>query len=71
MFIKPVKLTTIFMYLFFISCDISNTDESDSKIEWECGTHNENSLFTGPKGGCYYNNSKGNKTYVDRSECSC
>jgi len=25
---------------------------------------------TGPKGGCYYINSNGNKTYVDRSKCN-
>ena len=27
-------------------------------------------LHIGPRGGCYYVNSNGNKTYVDRSECS-
>lgn len=26
-------------------------------------------LHMGPRGGCYYINSNGNKTYVDRSEC--
>jgi hypothetical protein len=26
-------------------------------------------LHVGPRGGCYYINSNGNKTYVDRSEC--
>ena len=26
-------------------------------------------LHIGPRGGCYYINSNGNKTYVDRSEC--
>ena len=25
--------------------------------------------ITGPKGGCYYINSNGNKTYVDRTLC--
>ncbi len=39
--------------------------------EWECGTHNGKILYTGPRGGCYYKNSNGNKTYVDRSECNC
>lgn len=39
--------------------------------EWPCGTHNGNQLRTGKKGGCYYINSNGNKTYVDRSECHC
>ena len=32
-------------------------------------TYNGNVLYTGPKGGCYYVNSNGNKTYVDRSLC--
>ena len=39
--------------------------------EWPCGTHNGNQLRTGERGGCYYINSNGNKTYVDRSECHC
>lgn len=26
--------------------------------------------ITGPRGGCYYINSNGNKTYVDRSMCN-
>jgi hypothetical protein len=28
------------------------------------------SYIKGPRGGCYYLNSKGNKTYVDRSLCN-
>ncbi|MBE7653987.1 hypothetical protein [Tenacibaculum finnmarkense] len=39
--------------------------------KWECGTHNGNTLYTGPRNGCYYINSNSNKTYVDRVECSC
>lgn len=29
----------------------------------------ERRYFTGPRGGCYYLNSSGNKSYVDRSLC--
>jgi hypothetical protein len=36
-----------------------------------CGTHNGRQLYKGPDGGCYYINSSGNKTYVNRSECHC
>lgn len=36
-----------------------------------CGTYNGHTLHLGPQGGCYYINSSGNKTYVDRSECQC
>jgi len=39
--------------------------------EWRCGTYNGKTLYTGPQGGCYYYNSKGNRTYVDRSKCNC
>lgn len=50
--------------LVFTACSVS--DEGDA-----CGTHNGEQLYLGPKGGCYYINSNGNKTYVDRSECHC
>lgn len=36
-----------------------------------CGTYNGKTLYKGPDGGCYYYNSNGNKTYVDRSKCHC
>ena len=69
------KLTIIFILLIglstFISCDSNEEEYIETRTEWECGTHNGNTLFTGPEGGCYYYNSNDNKTYVDRSECSC
>lgn len=76
------KLTIIFIFLIsvssFISCESEIESESESEIEdnvetrteWTCGTHNGNTLWTGPRGGCYYYNSNNNKTYVDRSECN-
>jgi hypothetical protein len=33
--------------------------------------YNGHPLKIGPKGGCYYINKNGNKTYVDRSYCNC
>ncbi|WP_428740159.1 hypothetical protein [Tenacibaculum sp.] len=75
------KLIIILSLILYVSCSTSsNSDENnlldentheDSASEWKCGTHNGKTLWTGPKGGCYYYNSKGNKTYVDRSECHC
>jgi PKD repeat protein len=44
---------------------------NNSPEEWYCGVYNSNKLITGPKGGCYYINSNGNKTYVDRGLCNC
>lgn len=34
-----------------------------------CGMYNGKPVHTGPKGGCYYINSNGNKTYVARNFC--
>jgi hypothetical protein len=34
-------------------------------------SYNGHKLFTGKRGGCYYLNNNGNKTYVDRSYCEC
>ena len=56
--------------IYFNSCS-DNEDDNEELSEWECGTHNGNTLYTGPQGGCYYYNSNGNKTYVDRFECDC
>lgn len=65
------KATLILAILICISsvtsCSIDDSAESASA----CGTHNGNTLYTGPEGGCYYYNSNDNKTYVDRSECNC
>lgn len=32
--------------------------------------HSRRTYITGPRGGCYYINGNGNKTYVDRSLCN-
>ncbi|WP_123803303.1 hypothetical protein [Flavivirga aquatica] len=78
---KPTLIFTLLIcFIYLISCDSEETPSSDSETinsentsstEWRCGTHNGKSLWTGPKGGCYYYNSNNNKTYVDRSECNC
>jgi hypothetical protein len=75
---KQITFFTIFFSCFLLnSCDADNEELSSNArstnglTEWECGTHNGNTLFTGPREGCYYKNSNGNKTYVDRSECQC
>lgn len=61
------------LLLLFIACANLQCDSSGSNYnaDPECGTHNGNKLYLGPQGGCYYINSNGNKTYVDRSECHC
>ena len=55
----------------FTSCEAEESTEIESQSQESCGFHNGNRLNVGPQGGCYYINSNGNKTYVDRSECNC
>lgn len=63
-----IILNTIFILsILFLISTTSCTKESSSS----CGTYNGHELHKGPQGGCYYINSNGNKSYVDRSECSC
>lgn len=54
------------------SCTQPISDDSQADAdEWVCGAYKGKPLYSGPRGGCYYYNSHGNKTYVDRSECDC
>lgn len=60
-----IKILLIFLTALFISCKKDNASGTGG-----C-TYNGNTLYDGPKGGCYYINSNNNKTYVDRSYCYC
>lgn len=41
-------------------------------VDRACGTYKSGqSLRIGPDGGCYFLNSNGNKTYVEREACRC
>lgn len=40
-------------------------------IDAVCRLYNGRPLYIGTRGGCYYLNASGNKTYVDRAECGC
>ncbi len=73
---NTIKYLLITSFIILISCGGNNDEvevevEAGTKADWRCGTYNGNSLWTGERGGCYYINSNGNKTYVDRSECNC
>gem|GEM_PF-5889695 len=46
--------------LLFISCG-----------ELTCGYYEGNQLFQGAEDSCYFTNSIGIQTYVDREECDC
>jgi hypothetical protein len=63
-------LTMFFLIIVAPNCTTDDTTSTQSE-EWKCGVYNGHQLYTGPKGGCFYYNSNGNKTYVDRSNCKC
>ncbi|SEJ20427.1 hypothetical protein SAMN04487995_3754 [Dyadobacter koreensis] len=63
---KSLLLSLILVFAF--SCSSSDDVNPSSG---GCGTHSGHSLILGLKGGCYYLNGNGNKTYVSRSECNC
>lgn len=44
---------------------------NNSEQEWVCGEYHGKTLYTGLRGGCYYKQSDGEKTYVDRKYCKC
>lgn len=60
-----------FLAITLLLSILTITTLSCNKEDVPCGFHNGEQLFEGPKGGCYYKNSSGNKEYVDRSECNC
>jgi len=60
-FARTVIILTILFFVTGVSCE----------KETDCGTYNGHQLYKGSQGGCYYINSSGNKTYVDRSYCDC
>lgn len=73
---KFTILILLLAFLFNNSCSSSDSAPVEEDIDysvpdWKCGFYNEHQLWTGPRGGCYYINSNGNKTYVDRSKCRC
>lgn len=51
---------------------VPHSPDSSGKVSTATGYSSNSSrsgYITGPRGGCYYINSNGNKTYVDRSLC--
>lgn len=69
------KILLCFLLLACLSCSKSSdttVDNTETPANSSpCGTHNGKQLYKGSRGGCYYINSNGNKTYVDRNECNC
>lgn len=74
---KKYYLLILSLLLFSCSADSSNEEldysslSSNSNSNSNSGNcyYNGHKLYVGEQGGCYYYNSSGNKTYVDRSYC--
>ncbi|WP_448698111.1 hypothetical protein ACFGVR_14920 [Mucilaginibacter sp. AW1-3] len=66
---KKILICLLFLATMQFNCSkTSETTPGDST----CGTYKSGQqLYKGPDGGCYYYNSNNNKTYVDRSNCTC
>jgi hypothetical protein len=64
------KIFLISAFTLFVGMGLNSCE-----VDGDCGTKTVSgevkSLNKGPEGGCYYINSNGNKSYVDRSDCSC
>lgn len=69
-----MKLARSLAILMLISAASFGCEPSSDSAPTSTGSqtcyHNGHQLHVGPQGGCYYINSSGNKTYVDRSECA-
>lgn len=52
---------------FAAAAPFNNTSTFDK----QCGYYKNRMLYKGPKGGCYYLNKSGNKSYVSRGLCRC
>lgn len=59
---KKYLLTIFIMLAMFTSIASQATNTYRPKTP--------HTYITGPRGGCYYINSHGNKTYVDRALCA-
>lgn len=79
-----LRLAFISLVIFVLSCGKSTESDVDLNSSGSngsgtgsgtssggCGTYNGHTLHKGSDGGCYYINSSGNKTYVERNKCNC
>ena len=75
---KKLLLTSLCLLIFCCSTSDDNSSDdnsSDGNSERFCKeieiSGQLRRLYIGPEGGCYYYNSKQNKSYVDRDLCDC
>lgn len=64
-------LIQINMKKIIIACFLASLCLSCSTTEQICAIYDGHQLYKGPKGGCYYINGNGGKTYIEREKCHC
>lgn len=68
--VKPIKNSTSIQEIKLPKYNHKlNYKEKDTYIQKRSNGYSR-TYYRGPRGGCYYINSNGNKTYVDRSLCN-
>lgn len=69
---KKIFIGLLLVTCCHLSCSKTSDNPAATKSDTSCGTYkNGQKLYKGAEGGCYYFNSSGNKTYVERSACTC
>ena len=69
-------MKTTLLSLFILSSSFiefvteNKKPETIQQTKTKC-KYKEHTLYRGKRGGCFYINDNGNKTYVDRSYCNC
>ena len=67
-----VSMKKIVLLVLMLSLTLACQKDDAAGADRACGTYKSGqSLWVGPDGGCYYINSNGNKTYVEREACRC
>lgn len=62
-------VTMRFFAVFLIAGLLAGCGMSPPTYSGSYGGYGGHTYITGPRGGCYFINSHGNKTYVDHSFC--
>lgn len=67
---KLLSIALVFCFLFIVAADAQTRKRKPHRGTAATAGSMDRKLIRGPRGGCYYINRNGNKTYVDRSLCN-
>jgi nitrous oxide reductase accessory protein NosL len=61
---KNILVTLALIFLCACGASIDDDPQPTTKTSKCPATYNGKTVYEGPKGGCYYYNKNGNKTYI-------